>query len=902
MPREADIIRFLMALTTGTRLGPYEVLSPLGAGGMGEVYRARDTRLDRVVAIKVLASHRTDSGEMQTRLAREARAVSSLNHPHICTLYDIGREGEADYLVMECLEGETLASRLERGPLPIADLLRCAIQIGDALDKAHRHGLVHRDLKPGNVMLTKSGAKLLDFGLARNTRSPMEPGAMTASPTMTRALTAEGTIVGTFQYMAPEQLEGSEADARSDIFAFGLILYEMATGRRAFDGKTQASVIAAILKDEPRPMSEVQALTPVALERLVRTCLRKEPDERRQTMHDVVLDLQGIAEDGSRAGGEAGTDRAPVSRRAERLWIGLALVFFLTAAALALLHFRGSAPALRVVSASIVPPDGTTFEFVGLQAGPPALSPDGRHLAFTARSADGRTSLWVQSLDRPEARKLPGTDGATSPFWSPDSGTIAFFADKKLKKIAIGGGPAIDLCEANDGRGGSWNAEGVIVFAPHRNSGIHRIAASGGVSTPLTSLDPSRENDTHRFPVFLPDGRRFLFLTRYFKGTEQSTMLAVGTVNGDPIRELFPANSTVSYAMGHLLFMRETTLMAQAMDASSLELQGEPFQIADKIQVDTGFGRGTFSASQEGTLIYQTGTAQMGSQLVWYDRAGKAGDMVGEQSGYLDVEISPDGGFVAVSSLNPQVGPPDIWIHDLSRGVRSRFTFEPRAERFPVWSHDGSRLAFRQTRSTTFRLIVKDVAGAGGERVLFESSGESAPMSWSRDGRLLLFQMRSAGTRNDIWVMPLSGDLKPAPLLQTGFNEESARLSPDGRWVVYASDESGRYEIYATPFPGPGHRWQVSATGGTLPRWSPDGAEIFFISEVRQLMVASVQARDGRLEIGQARMLFGNVFGGTGVLYDVSPDGRRFLVNTPSRPDDQAPLTLRLNWPASLRR
>ncbi|MGH9869043.1 MAG: protein kinase domain-containing protein [Candidatus Polarisedimenticolia bacterium] len=751
-----------MALSPGTRLGPYEILSPLGAGGMGEVYRARDTRLDRIVAVKVLVSHRADSEEMRLRLEREARAVSSLNHPHICTLHDIGREGAADYLVMECLEGETLASRLERGPLPIADLLRFAMQIGDALDKAHRQGLVHRDLKPGNVMLTKSGAKLLDFGLARSTRTAGVPGAMSASPTMTRPLTAEGTIVGTFQYMAPEQLEGSEADARSDIYAFGLILYEMATGRRAFEGKTQASLIAAILKDEPRSMSEVQAPTPSTLERLVRTCLRKDPDERRQTMHDVVLDLRWIAEDGA-AGGETETARIQAPRRRERVFIGLALLFFLVAAALGVKYLGGSLPVFRVVSASILPPEGATFEFVGLQAGPPALSPDGRNLAFAARGAEGRTSLWVRSLEWSDARSLPGTDGATFPFWAPDSGTIAFFADGMLKKIAIAGGPAIELCDAPDGRGGSWNAEGVILFAPSRNSEIHRVASSGGVSTAVTRLDPSRENETHRWPEFLPDGRHFLFIARYFKGVGQSSMIATGTLNGDPTRDLFPAPSHVSYVLGHLLFMRETTLMAQAMDASRLELRGEPVPIAEKVQVDVGFARGIFSASQEGTLVYQTGSAQVGSRLVWHDRAGAAGDAVGEQAGHIDVEISPDGRSVASTSVNPQVGPPDIWIHDLSRGVTSRFTFDPRADRFPIWSHDGSRLIFRRTRSTTFDLLLKDLTGPGDERMLHECPGESAPTSWSRDGRLLLFQMRDSSTRNDVWILTLPGDQKPTP-------------------------------------------------------------------------------------------------------------------------------------------
>jgi serine/threonine protein kinase len=505
-----------MTLAAGSRLGPYEILSAIGAGGMGEVYKARDTRLERTVAVKVLPEHLTANEDLRQRFEREAKTISQISHPHICALYDVGREGDRDYLVMEYLEGETLAARLDKGALPAEQLLRYGIEIADALDKAHRLGIVHRDLKPGNVMLTKSGVKLLDFGLAKAVQPAASVSALTSMPTETPALTAEGTILGTFQYMAPEQLEARDTDARTDIFAFGAVVYEMATGQKAFSGRSRASLIGAILKDEPPPISAVQPMTPPALDRVVKTCLAKDPEDRWQTARDVVLELGWIAE-----GSQAGTTPPAVAARRSRervAWILSALLAIALALTLVLPYLgraRTSSEG-RAVRLSVLPPEKGRF-----MPGTIALSPDGTRLAFVAADADGRSLLWIRSLDALEARALPGTERAYAPFWSPDGRFLAFFAEGKLKRVEASGGPPQILSNLTGtlsagtvGRGGTWNREGVILFAPNPGGPLVRIADTGGAPAPVTKLDVSRQENSHRWPVFLPDGRRFLYFAR----------------------------------------------------------------------------------------------------------------------------------------------------------------------------------------------------------------------------------------------------------------------------------------------------------------------------------------------------------------------------------------------------
>ena len=631
-----------MTLAAGSRLGPYEVLSPLGAGGMGEVYKARDTRLERTVAIKVLPSHLSSSPEVRQRFEREAKTISQLSHPHICALYDVGNQDGVEYLVMEYLEGETLAERLVKGPLPTEQTLRYGIEMADALDKAHRQGIVHRDLKPGNVMLTRSGVKLLDFGLAKAVHPASSVSAMTSIPTEGPALTAEGTILGTFQYMAPEQLEGREADARSDIFAFGAVLYEMATGQKAFSGRSRASLIGAILKDEPPPISAVQPMTPPALDRVVKTCLAKDPEDRWQTARDLALELKWITEGGSQAGIAA---PAPAQRSRERVaWILAALLGIALAVTLPLSILRRPRGASegRNLKMSILPPEKAAF-----QPGMIAISPDGSRLTFAAASAEGKNLLWIRPLDALEAKPLAGTDGSYLPFWSPDSRLIAFFAEGKLKKIEASGGPPQSLCDVRSGRGGTWSREGVIVFAPTPSGGLFRVSAAGGPVTPVTTLDSSRQENSHRWPVFLPDGRHFIYFAR--SRQKENRAIYVGSVDSKETRPLMSGNSNVLFAPssagaseGYLLFEREGFLMARRFDAAALRLEGDPLTVAERVRGSDPLTAGNFTVSQTGVLAYGKGTQIGYRQLVWLDRSGKQLGSIGAPGIYLDVNLSPD--------------------------------------------------------------------------------------------------------------------------------------------------------------------------------------------------------------------------------------------------------------------
>jgi Tol biopolymer transport system component/tRNA A-37 threonylcarbamoyl transferase component Bud32 len=894
-----------MPLSPGTRLGPHEILEPLGAGGMGEVYRARDTRLDRTVALKVLPTHLSDNQELRQRFDREARTISQLSHPHICALYDVGHQDGIDYLVMEYLEGETLSDRLTKGPLPTEQVLRYGVQIADALDKAHRQGIVHRDLKPSNVMITRSGVKLLDFGLAK-LRATGPSGAfsgVSALRTQTEAtLTAQGTIVGTFPYMAPEQLEGREADARSDIFALGAVLYEMATGRKTFVGTSPASLIAAILGSTPPPISTVQPMTPPALDRVVKTCLEKDPEDRWQTAHDVKLELQWIAEGGS----QVGLPAQIVARRRTREHLGWIVAAVLAAAGLSigLRKLRQERPAPAVVRSVIVPPEKASFRFTGNDGGPFAISPDGRALAFVASDASGKTTLWVRMLDSLIARSLPGTENPRYPFWSPDNRSLGFFADGKLKRIDVAGGPALPICNTPDPRGGTWNKEGVILFEPQFHEPISRVSANGGQPTSVTRFDPSRRETTHRWPFFLPDGKHFLYFSGSHQTGAESELDAIFVASLDIAERpklLVHARSRPEYASGYLLYVRQKTLFAQPFDLAKLALRDEPITLAESVQEDPGFFTAIFSASQSGTLAYQPAGAATGlTRLVWFDRAGKLLEALEESADYWDPHISPDGRRVVFVVGDPG----DAWSYDFARKARTRLTFAPAAESSPVWSPDGSRIVFSSARSGGGDIYAKPVSGRSSDELLVSSNLWKTPTSFSRDGRLVLYDVATGSTaRRDIWILSLS-DRKASPLLATSFDEGEGAFSPDGRWIAYASDESGRYEIYVRSFPGEGGKWQVSTDGGIHPVWRADQKEIFYEEADGKLMAVDIFV-SGDFESGTPKVLFQmRPKIAPNRNFDVSRDGQRILVNTPAgeAKEESAPVILVQSWTAAIKR
>jgi serine/threonine protein kinase len=876
-----------VSLTAGTRLGPYEIVSLLGAGGMGEVYRARDTRLERTVAIKVLPSHMSASPEVRQRFEREAKTISQLSHPHICALYDVGREGETEYLVMELLEGETLADRLAKGPLPLEQTLRYGTEIADALDKAHRQGIVHRDLKPGNVMITKSGVKLLDFGLAKVMASERPQSSLTSLPTMagTPNVTQEGTILGTFQYMAPEQLEGKEADGRTDIFAFGAVLYEMATGRKAFSGASQASLISAIMQNDPPAISSIQAMSPPALDRAVKTCLAKDPEDRWQSAADIRRELKWIGESS-----QAGATSPAVTRRKSRERLAWAAALVVAAVAAWMLGLRSHSPSRSPLRLSLPVPEKTAFG-VGL-----TVSPGGRSLVFVA-TREGKQLLWLRPLAGLEPRPLPGTDGAVNPFWSPDDKFVGFFTDNKLKTIEIASGSVKTLCDLSSVEplsGGTWSPDGVIVFSPDTHSPLYRVSASGGAPTRLTELVKERNEGAHSFPEFLPDGRHLLF---YVLGGEQEGIV-VASLDSQEKRLLIPHAWRATYAPpGFLLFLQQETLMVQPFDAAHSRLSGEAVPIAEKVDWH-------FSAADNGVLAYRAGANDV-RQLRWFDRNGRELGKVGRPGDYLEPSLSPDGTRVAVGvgTWTP-VG--DVWLLELSRGSLSRLTSHPTDDITPVWSPDGKEIVFCSNRNGHFDLYKKDAGGTGAEELIYRSSADKFPSDWSRDGKYVIYYTVDPKTKADLWAVPMSGEHKPTPFLQTEFNETNALFSPDGRWVAYNSDESGTPEIYVRPFPPAGGKWQVSTRGGVQPAWSSDGKELYYVAPDGKIMAAEVKP-GSVFAAGLPAALFDAGLRPEGLTesrssFVVTPDGQRFLVNTNAEEAAHIPITVVVNWTSELKR
>jgi len=889
-----------MAVSPGTKLGPYEVASPLGAGGMGEVYRARDTRLGRDVAIKVLPQHLSSNPEVRARFEREARTISSLNHPHICTLFDVGRQGEADYLVMELVEGETLADRIARGALPTPELLRLGVQIADALDRAHRAGVVHRDLKPGNVMLTKAGAKLMDFGLARSTGMAAASGsgismaAMTQSPTMAQPLTAEGTIVGTFQYMAPEQLEGKEADARSDVWALGCMLYEMATGQRPFEGKSQASLIGSIMNSTPPPISSASPLTPPALERLVRACMEKDPDERVQTAHDVRLQLQWISDAGSQAGVPAPV--AARRRSRERLAWTSAISAAAVAAGALVIPRLGPRPAPPQIMRFVVgAPSGAVI------VNDPAwitLSPDGRLLAFSATDTSGTPALWVRPLASLGAHKLEGTDNANFPFWSPDSRNIGFFADGKLKKVPAEGGTAEAVCSASDGRGGSWSKQGAIVFAPVASGPIARVSDDGGDVETLFTPDSSRKETGLRWPEFLPDGKHFLFVGLPSK--EGNYNIYMGALDARQRSRLLGSSAAPVYAPpGYLLFVRNGRLTAQGFDTRRFTLEGKPQFLGEAPQLSISAGARAVSVSANGILAHPA-AGLPNTKLVWLDRAGhEQGTLPLPPGRWEGMSLSEDGQWLVVQRRGSP-NESDLWMIEMARGVATRFTFVPSSEtQSAVWSPDGKWVAYNSNRLGPLDIYRKSTTGGDEEALLQSSALFKNVNQWTPDGGSIIYGQPDPETGWDIWRLPLDGDRTPVPVVRTRFNEYGGAVSPDGHWITYYSEESGKSEVYVQSYPEPGHKYQVSTAGGATSAWSKDGRQILFGSLDGNVMIADV-ATVPSFKVGRPRALFKARQDATG--FTATRDFSRFLMSVPAGEAAPPTITIELNWTAGMKK
>ena len=900
-----------MTIAAGTKLGPYEVLSLLGAGGMGEVYRARDGKLAREVAVKVLPEDLFEGEERKQRFEREARLLAALNHPGIAAIYSFEEVSSSSFsrhiLVMELAAGEGLDKKMSGGPLPLEESLSFARQIAEALEAAHEKGIVHRDLKPANVVVSAEGrVKLLDFGLAKAFENDGGSSPeISHSPTLTARATAAGVILGTAAYMSPEQARGKPVDKRADVWAFGVVLFEMLTGKRLFQGETVSDTLAAVLR-EPVDFAQLPPSTPPSVRVLLERCLERDPKQRLQAIGESRIALERTIAGSSGIRVAASGETPPAARRGRASLVlawALAAAFAAVAATLAL---RPRAPESRVYRASIPAPEGTVFSVDTTQPGPPALSPDGKKLAFAARGADAKVRLYIRALDATTAQPLAGTEGAQYPFWSPDSRFVAFGADQKLKKIEASGGPPTVLCPTTDfPKGGAWSPKGVIVFAPSSGGPLWAVSENGGEARQVTKLDAKRGDNSHRLPSFLPDGTHFLFLARLGGASPvEGNQVLVGSVDGGEPKPILRSPAAAEYASGYLLFMRDAALMAQRFDPSRLKLQGEPHPVAESVSIVRGAAKGTFSASQTGVLVAHIGDSiVLGADLEWVDRAGKTLAPLSEHAPYDEAVISPDGRNVAVSVLDFKFGTHDIWICDVARNLRTRFTFEPGEELAPRWAPDGRSIVYVAGRGAQQGLFRKQVEGTATEELLYASETVKVPTGFSPDGKLLAYAELGQDTNFDIWILPLAGERKPYAFLKTTFSEGGAVFSPDGRWIAYHSNESGKTEVYVTPFPGPGRKWQVSAQGGGYPGWRQGGREIVY-QEMQSNKVFSVPVafRGDTPDFGRAAELFvaPPPLAGIAARFDSAADARKFMVVRQGKQREAQALTLVVNWTAEL--
>jgi serine/threonine protein kinase len=893
----------------GEKINQYEITAHLGTGGMGEVYLAVDSKLDREVALKFLPKELAAESDVKARFLQEARAASALNHPNICTIHDIQDHDGQMFIVMEHIDGETLRDKKDK--LSTNQILEIGAQIADGLGAAHAKGIIHRDIKTENIMVRKDGiVQIMDFGLAKLRG--------------VSRLTKEGSTLGTVGYMSPEQALGQDVDHRSDIFSLGVVLYELLTGQLPFQGAHEAAIMYEIVNVDSAPPSTLNPDIDPELDRIVLECLQKDPDERHQSAKEVAKDLRRFKRDSGRkrvsrisqvrpsravttfrqqtAPHETVTTRAVSSGKGSlTLWI-VAAVALVVAVASVVWKLATPGPDRQVVRANINPPPATSY--YNLSGGHIALSPDGRYLAFVGvDSASGEASLAIRALSSSTSLPLPGTEGAFYPFWSPDSRYVGFFSNGKMMKILATGGPPQTICNAPNGRGGTWNSDGVIVFAPdQRQSPLHRVPAAGGESVPVTVFDSTKSDYTHRWPWFLPDGKHFLFFAR--TGTSEGSendAICLGSLDGDIAKRLIRTKSDVAFANGHILYMLNGTLMAQPFDASSLEMTGDAVPIAENVSMNQRFSRAIFTVSQTGTLIFQTGTVVAGSQLTTFSRNGHVLDTVGDRSTMYVARFSPDESHIAVDITDPASDNIDIWIYNLSRGIRTRLTFDSTMSIGPMWSPDGARIAFTSSRDQKWGIYIKDASGARAAELALTIPENTYAIDWSRDGRYIAYVVPDSNGIDDIGILNIGRDTVVNRFTDTPFTEGEPRFSHDGRWLAYSSNESGDNEVYVVPFPNPTGKWQVSLAGGGFPCWSANDKELYYIDNSDRFMAVEVDGSGESFEIGAVTPLFTARAFRTGLAYEASGDGQRFVVNLLESTQNYVTLSLVLNWPEELK-